>query len=227
MRCLARHYTGEPVQRDGQWGLRLPDGTFVPWDDGREKSFEEKLDSPDLEDALSQPYRPGPIQPVTREDEDPGRIRVDALFRATYGQRREQVDVVDFRLLGQKRKVHRKALPAFERVRARLEELVAKEPGLAPYLQGVGGTFNWRPIAGTPRLSAHSYGVSIDLNVARSHYWQWQKPPRPLRWRNQIPQALVDAFEAEGFIWGGRWYHYDTMHFEWRPELFDAECRAR
>ncbi len=22
-----------------------------------------------------------------------------------------------------------------------------------------------------------------------------------------------------GFIWGGRWYHYDTMHFEYRPEL--------
>jgi len=22
------------------------------------------------------------------------------------------------------------------------------------------------------------------------------------------------------FIWRGRWYHYDTMHFEYRPELF-------
>ena len=22
-----------------------------------------------------------------------------------------------------------------------------------------------------------------------------------------------------GFIWGGKWYHYDTMHFEFRPEL--------
>ena len=40
------------------------------------------------------------------------------------------------------------------------------------------------------------------------------------RWRNRFPQAIVDAFEAEGFIWGGRWYHYDTMHFEYRPELF-------
>jgi hypothetical protein len=227
VRCLARHFTGKPEQREGRWGLLLPGGTFVPWDDGREKSFEEQLDAPDLEDTLSQPYPTGPIQPVTRENEDPGRIRVDALFRATYGQRREEVRVVDFRLFGQTLKVHRKALPAFERVRARLEKLVAADPSLKQYLQGVGGTFNWRPIAGTTRQSAHSYGVSIDLNVARSHYWQWQKPPRPLRWRNQIPQVLVDAFEAEGFIWGGRWYHYDTMHFEWRPELFDAECRPR
>ena len=36
----------------------------------------------------------------------------------------------------------------------------------------------------------------------------------------------VDAFEAEGFIWGGRWLHYDTMHFEYRPELLDADCRG-
>ena len=26
-------------------------------------------------------------------------------------------------------------------------------------------------------------------------------------------------FEKHGFIWGGRWYHYDTMHFEYRPEM--------
>ena len=26
-------------------------------------------------------------------------------------------------------------------------------------------------------------------------------------------------FETHGFIWGGKWYHYDTMHFEYRPEL--------
>jgi len=20
-------------------------------------------------------------------------------------------------------------------------------------------------------------------------------------------------------VWGGKWYHYDTMHFEYRPEI--------
>jgi hypothetical protein len=225
LRCLASHYTGKPEQHEGAWGLRLPDGTFKPWDDGRTKSFEEALNTPDLEDTLALPYPTGPIQPITQENADPGRIRVDALFRATYGASREKVDVVAFRLFGQKLRVHRKALPAFERLRSRLEKRVAEDPSLKPYLQGLGGTFHWRTIAGTTRLSAHAYGVSLDLNTARAHYWQWQKPPQPLRWRNEIPQALVDAFEAEGFIWGGRWYHYDTMHFEWRPELFDADCR--
>ena len=45
-----------------------------------------------------------------------------------------------------------------------------------------------------------------------------------LKWRNVVPQEIVDAFEAEGFIWGGRWLHYDTMHFEYRPELLDPAC---
>ena len=40
--------------------------------------------------------------------------------------------------------------------------------------------------------------------------------------KNKIPKEVVDIFERYGFIWGGRWYHYDTMHFEYRPELFDT-----
>jgi hypothetical protein len=110
-------------------------------------------------------------------------------------------------------------------VAKRLSEAVAKDPSLRPFLKNLGGTFVWRRIAHTHRQSAHSYGVSLDLNVARSHYWEWARPREPVRWANRIPQVLVDAFEAEGFIWGGRWYHYDTMHFEYRPELLDPSCR--
>ncbi|WP_228384801.1 M15 family metallopeptidase [Campylobacter pinnipediorum] len=31
----------------------------------------------------------------------------------------------------------------------------------------------------------------------------------------------MDIFEKNGFIWGGRWKHFDTMHFEYRPEFLD------
>ena len=37
-----------------------------------------------------------------------------------------------------------------------------------------------------------------------------------------MPQNLIDIFEKHGFIWGGRWYHYDTMHFEYRPEVLSG-----
>jgi D-alanyl-D-alanine carboxypeptidase len=33
---------------------------------------------------------------------------------------------------------------------------------------------------------------------------------------------IVRIFEAHGFIRRGKWYHYDTMHFEYRPELIGA-----
>jgi hypothetical protein len=224
--CLSKWYPLEPVRVDGAWHFKLGGATY-PWDDGKQKSFEQKLESPDLEDTFSIPYTSGLIRPVTRENEDPGRIRFDPLFHATYGATEAQVDVVDILFLGQRLKVNRKAAPAFERVAKRLEAAVKKEPSLRPYLANVGGTFVWRKIANTNRQSAHSYGVSIDVNVKRSHYWEWAKPREPVRWANQIPQVIVDAFEAEGFIWGGRWYHYDTMHFEYRPELLDPACTSR
>jgi hypothetical protein len=225
--CLSKWYPVEPVRENGAWMARLPGGKTYAFDDGRTKSFEEKLDAPDLEDTFSIPYRVGPITPVMRENEDPGRIRFEPLFHATYGASQAQVDVVGIEFLGQKLKVHRKVAPVFARVEKRLEAVLKKEPALRPFLTNMGGTFNWRKIANTNRQSAHSYGVSIDLNVARSHYWEWAKPKTPVRWENRIPQVIVDAFEAEGFIWGGRWYHYDTMHFEYRPELLDPACRAR
>jgi hypothetical protein len=37
-----------------------------------------------------------------------------------------------------------------------------------------------------------------------------------------MPEEIVAIFEKHGFIWGGKWYHFDTMHFEYRPELLGA-----
>jgi hypothetical protein len=72
-------------------------------------------------------------------------------------------------------------------------------------------------------LSAHSFGIAIDLNTAFANYWQWDckctAEEAALTFKNNIPQEIIDVFEKHGFIWGGKWYHYDTMHFEYRPEL--------
>ncbi|MCS6915820.1 MAG: M15 family metallopeptidase [Myxococcales bacterium] len=224
LRCLQRYYGLAFELVDGRPFVVLPDGTRLPYDDGRVKSFEERLNAPDVEDMFSIPYRRGPVRPVTTPDEDPGRIRLEPMFAAIYGKTPAEVDLVPVRLVGQLLRVHRKAAPAFRRVDERLKRLLAERPALRPFLTGLGGTFSWRKIAGTGRQSAHSYGVSLDINVRRAHYWRWQRPPKPLRWQNQVPQEIVDVFEAEGFIWGGRWYHYDTMHFEYRPELLDPTC---
>lgn len=210
--CLQRYY-GVAAAADGV----VVAGEKIPLDDGRKKTPDETLEHPDVKDAFLPRYRTGPIRPVTSPDDDPGRTRLDAVFRFAYPPR----ELVRIDFLGHKVLVHKKAAAAFSRVAARLAKLIAADPSLEPFVARLGGTFNARNIAGTDRPSAHSYGIAIDLNDALSDYWRWSKGGA---WRNRMPQAIVDAFEAEGFIWGGRWYHFDTMHFEWRPELLDGSC---
>lgn len=72
-------------------------------------------------------------------------------------------------------------------------------------------------------MSVHSFGAAFDINVGFSDYWYNNRnktnPKAHIPFKNRIPLEIVELFEKNGFIWGGRWYHYDTMHFEYRPEL--------
>ena len=208
--CLARWYPVTAHFQDGQWSAVTAAGVHIPWQAG----------TPSLADMFTPPYATGPIVAVTQEGHDPGRTRVEALFDATYGATTRGVATTRVSLASNPVTVHRSVAPPLERVDRRLTALVGKDPSLAPFLTALGGGFNWRPVAGTQQKSPHSWGIAVDLNVERSHYWRWQKGG----WKNRFPQAIVDAFEAEGFIWGGRWVHFDTMHFEYRPELLDPSC---
>lgn len=218
MAALCAHYECR-AEADG---IRLPDGVRVAWDDGRAKTTEERIEHPDVEDvfALRYPAPGSAIVPVTDVEIDPGRVRLEALFRATYGADARAVSsaMVPVKIAGHTVSFHRRAAPALERVAARVARLLVEQPSLARYFGNLGGTFNPRLIAGTTHASAHSWAIAIDIDVAHADYWR--NGPPPPRWRNRIPQAIVDAFEAESFVWGGRWFHYDTMHFEYRPELF-------
>jgi hypothetical protein len=209
--------------------IRLADGALVVWDDGKTKTTQERIDHPDVEDvfALRYPAAGTAIAPVTDPEADPGRVRIEALFRATYGADARAVSaaMVPVKIAGRTVSFHRRAAPALERVAARVGGLLEKDPSLARYFEHLGGTFNPRNIAGTDHASAHSWAIAIDIDTSFADYWRNAPPSKPLAWRNRIPAAIVDAFEAEGFVWGGRWFHYDTMHFEYRPELFAPGSR--
>ncbi|MER2535209.1 MAG: M15 family metallopeptidase [Rhizobiaceae bacterium] len=206
--------------------LILKDGTRLPLSDGRtDKSFDQMLDSPDIGDMLAQPYPAGQKPAPPPLNFDPGRVRPEALFRALYGDCRKG------EAGGRMRKVAwvpahgggtvsitmaQGADKALDRVSRELDRLPAR---FGKYLVPSAGTYNCRPVAGTSRWSMHAYGAAIDLNTAHSAYWKWNKAGADGTWSNRIPEEIVAIFEKHGFIWGGRWYHYDTMHFEYRPEL--------
>ncbi len=199
--------------------LYWKDGSAMIYDDGISKTHDEKLDNADLEDMLSQQYTAGPDwgEPPA-ENFEPGRIRNEAFFKKMYGSSSSEVQKslvsvkwvdgtnVDFSSING-------ASDRLEEVVSELKQLGAE---YQKYLKNIGGTFNWRNIAGTHRLSNHSFGTAIDINTKFSNYWQWSSD---LSYRNQIPIEIVQIFEKHGFIWGGKWYHFDTMHFEYRPEL--------
>jgi D-alanyl-D-alanine carboxypeptidase len=172
------------------------------------------------------PYPTGPIKPITGYQVDPGRTRLFPMLFATYGADEKAVwkALVRVPFAGHVVAVHRRIEAPFRRVATRIAQAIAKEPRLSRYFEHLGGTFNWRVIAGSKEPSSHSWGIAIDIDTSYSDYWRSGKLDAP-KWRNRIPQNIVDAFEAEGFIWGGRWYYYDTMHFEYRPELIDPACR--
>ncbi len=212
------------VQGPNRLALVMADGRTILYDDGRQKGMEEKLDRPDLEDMLWQPYRPGRVDKPPQPDEDPGRIRVEAFFQAVYGATPAEVEAhlrpVAFAGTTVRFQEKNGAAAALARVGVRLRELLAARPSLRGYILPLSGTYNHRRIAGTDRLSAHAWGIAIDLH--QGTYWRWGRllaPGELLALQTAYPPEIVQAFEAEGFIWGGKWYHYDTMHFEYRPEL--------
>jgi hypothetical protein len=205
--------------------LIMQDGRKIVYDDGRTKSFEEKLRQPDLKDMLSQPYKPGKPTAPTPPDHDPGRIRVEALLNSVYGTTAGHVqgNLVPVHFAGVTVSFNAKngAAAALAKVGEKLSQVLAKDPGLRAYLFPLGGSYNRRSIAGTDRLSPHAWGMALDLHKGK--YWRWGKAMAPLELlalQSEYPWEIIAAFEEQGFIWGGKWYHYDSMHFEYRPELF-------
>jgi len=204
------------------------DGTGMIYDDGIEnKDFETLLNEPDLEDQMSMKYVKGDSYEVPPEiNFDPGRVRYEPFFRKMYGSSSSEVrsKLVSVSWLPNtlnKQEMFTSVNLADEKLQAVSDELDELSNDLKKYVKKTAGTFNWRVISGTNRLSMHSFGLAIDINVDYSNYWKWEKPGRDgvLQYKNKIPMEIVEIFEKHGFIWGGKWYHYDTMHFEYRPEL--------
>lgn len=151
---------------------------------------------------------------------DPGRFRNKAFFDRLYGDCRERA--VEKTLVSVVWLPHGwgHAVPFAPRAADALREVSREIDALPPHIRRaaypIAGTYSCRSVADAGQPSMHAYGAAIDLNLRYSDYWLWRKGAP---WRNRMPAEIVRIFERHGFIWGGRWSHYDTMHFEYRPEL--------
>ena len=203
-------------------------GTTLPLDDGAGlKPIKPWMDHPDIEDMFNQPYPSGAASMVPNKDFDPGRARNEAFFVKVYGDCRKfsmDKNLVDVTWLpkkfGHKLKFSSRngAAAQLQAVSNELDKLPAR---FNIDLYPTAGTYNCRKVAGNTSLSTHAYGIAIDLALKHAHYWRWEtrKKGAAIAYLNRVPLDIVHIFEKHGFIWGGRWYHYDTMHFEYRPEL--------
>jgi len=99
--CLCRFYALRAERHQGRWWGVLPDGRRLPWAGDPRRSLDQRLAAPTLQDLFAIPYRRGPLHPVTRENDDPGRIRSEPLLAATYGEPVAAADLVRLRFAGQ------------------------------------------------------------------------------------------------------------------------------
>jgi peptidoglycan LD-endopeptidase CwlK len=228
--CLIAAYPGR-IGGVADNAVAWCDGTIMPWDDGvAGKTLDQAIERPDLEDQLAQPY-PAEGTNGAPAGYEPGRVRYEPFFRRMYGGSPEEVrrTLATVRWLGGRRVRMTTVNGVNERLAEVVEELTGMSVAVRRALSQVSGGFAWRRIRGTQRTSAHGFGIAVDAGGALADYWMWARPGRAgLRpYRNRIPLEAVAAFERHGFIWGGRWHRYDTMHFEYRPELLCGRLPPR
>jgi len=234
---------GDVAFADGDWTVRVAGQLFF-WADGRllPRAYRHRAADFGPHSFYAIPERPPPPSSFTPQYVEALRERgsaasrrerrdVHPAFRAALygGGTRREVEALQRRVqfLGFRVTVHKDVVGPLERVEAEIREWRGAEAFIAT-LGSVAG-YSWREIAGTQRMSFHSWGLAVDMLPRvrnRPIFWQWERDRNPDYWmlvpleaRWSPPAQVVDAFKRNGFIWGGNWAFFDTMHFEFRPEL--------
>lgn len=129
--------------------------------------------------------------------------RADGTIEVQPSWRRKNIASMEVPILGAVT-CHRGMFP---QLRHALDEIQAEGLAFTIDAGDFGGCYSGRFIDSNPggRLSHHSWGIAIDLNVGEN---------RPGTRSDQDPR-LVRIMERNGFTWGGRWLVPDGMHFEW------------
>ena len=242
--------------RDGEWVLRVG-GSDFRWAAGRLLPVADRIAPEQFTPfRFYEDYRAGPptlfpvaaeLEVLLREHTNQDAMNAaprhpgfsDALYGASDRQSAERM-MVRVGFLDWTVWVHPLLVESLARVEAEVLRVAERDGVVASFIAGIRvvAGFTWRLIAGTQSRSYHSYGTAVDL-VPRDYqrrfaYWRWAADAGVEEWweialedRWLVPQQVVNAFERQGFVWGGKWLFFDNVHFEYRPEVFLINPHAR
>ncbi len=155
----------------------------------------------------------------------------DAIYDSSTRRSLEQ-HIVRITFLENKTNVHERMIEPLKKVEEKILTLAKTDSEVKAFLDNLKSNdgYYWRIIEGTKRKSFHILGIALDI-LPKSHggkqiFWSWAADKYPDTWmlvplkkRWMPPESVINIFEDEGFIWGGKWVIYDNMHFEYHPEL--------
>lgn len=198
-------------------------GNKVLYDDKLQKTQEAKFANPDLQDTLEQYYPLTKNTLLMDKNFNPGRCRNYELLEEVYGNNKQKIEknLVNLKsgYANYQFNSCNGANIALDNALSELLALAKSNSKISNILYPGSGTFNYRIISGTNRLSPHSFGIAIDLKSDNKDYWKWSSKENGEQRINEYPEELVNVFEKNNFIWGGKWGYFDILHFEYRPEI--------
>lgn len=106
--------------------------------------------------------------------------------------------------------INKVAAPSLTRVLANVWAACGRDPKKIADIHADQFSGSWavRNARGLRMISMHAYGLAVDFDAphnqlgAHDHFFKRGNP-------------LVDAFLAEGWVWGGPWSRPDAMHFQY------------
>ncbi len=244
------------IKKDSDWAVELHDGSIFYWANGRMLSAEKKDNWEEYRSYQVYAYTGKPRDPSGYTSEDVERLRdgtgsdvrgvpqppqdIDFLHALVgVGDRAQtEASIVKTSLFGKNVNANKEASKKFPIITEEVEQLAKTDSEVKEFLDTLSEVsgYSWRFVAGTNRLSNHSYGLAIDILPRgwgnKMMYWAWVRDfnddwmlvPQEDLWAP--PEKVIKVLEKHGFIWGGTWPIYDTMHFEYKPELIEINKRV-
>ena len=236
-----------PMIKNRELGFYL-DNIWFNWADGKLLTDEDMINKDDYINfgfynySLDElPKLPEASEEKTKEIEENFRRRINRRetvnnkFLNTlydgYSERTMIRNITNMSVLGYRTQLHGFIAKPLANANAEIIAISQTNAEVKNYLSSlrtVSG-YLWRVISKSSSRSYHSYGAAFDTlprrNGGKQIYWAWTRVnnknwyavPYEDRW--QPPEEVIKVFEKHGFIWGGKWNNYDTIHFEYRPEL--------